>query len=306
MALAAALGLVALATQAQVSGNQVTQRRGGRYSSGEASGPGALLPNQLALTDSTFLLAANVMQHVKADHYVAVFGVRQAARTVAAAERRLSARVNHFTAQLRRLDVDAAGIYTDIITQTQVHDVYPASAANRMTATEYLRGFELTRNVLVPYRNAEALNQMLLAAATDSIYDLVKVDYIVSDPEAVYTSLFKAAAEVISRKKANYLALTGAQPLSAQPYLENFSSYVPAGQYKAYEAAVKTPYIADADEDGRRRERFKGLPALTTYYYNAPATDGFDRVLNPVVAEPVVTFTLALQVKYTLPKPKRR
>lgn len=213
----------------------------------------------------------------------------------------MAARVQRFTARLRRLDVDASGIYTDVVAQTQVHDIRTGAVAE-----EYLRGFELTRNVIVPFRRPETMNELLLAAAADSIYDLVKVDYVVSDPEAVYANLFKAASEVIGRKKANYLALTGAQLRpAAQPYAEVFATFVPGEQYKSYQAAVKADYY-DVDEDGNQRRHFKTLPALTTYYYQAPSTSGFDRVINPVVTEPVVTFTLALQVKYTLQKPARR
>ena len=176
-----------------------------------------------------------------------------------------------------------------------------------VTNTEYLRGFELTRNVIVPFRQADTINQLLVAAATDSIYDLVKVDYVVSDPEAIYTSLFKAATEVITRKKANYLALTGAQLRpTAMPYDEVFAAYAPAGQYKSYQATVKTPFYVRTDEGGRSQERYKALPPLTTTYYNAPDTNGFDRVLNPIVTEPMVTYTLALQVKYSLQKPGHR
>lgn len=300
----AALGLWALTPLtllAQVSGNQAMRQRN-RYSEGAAGGPVALLADKLALTDSTFLVGANVMQHVRADRYVAVFGLRQQAPTVAAAEKHLSARVRRFTDRVRRLDVEASGIYTDIVTQTQVHDVHTVNAE----AVEYLRGFELTRNVIVPFRKVETISQLLVAAATDSIYDLVKVDYIVSDPEAVYAALFKAATDIITRKKGNYLTLTGAQVQpAAQPYAEVFASYVPAGQYSAYEAAVKTVYY-DYDRYGNRQERYRGLPRLTTFYYDAPATSGYDRVINPVVTEPMVTFTLGLQVKYTLQKPARR
>lgn len=298
--------LLPLISYGQVSGNQVMQRQGGRYQEEHNNSPSALLPDKLQLTDSTFLLGANVMQHVKADRYVAVFSLRQEASSVAVAEKLLSARVHRFTERLRRLDVDAANMYTDIITQTQVHDVRTSEVGGVTTNQEYLKGFELTRNVIVPFRRAEALNQMLTIAAADSIYDLVKVDYIVSDPDAVYAALFKAASEVINRKKANYLALTSVQLRpEAQPYAEVFSSYVPAEQYKSYQAAVKTPLYEETDADGRRRERYKALPTLSTYYYDTPSNSGFDRVINPVVTEPVVTFTLAVQVKYSIEKPIR-
>lgn len=302
------LVLVAMAQAgwAQVSGNQVNRRA----SRSERESPeAAVLPGQLALTDSTFLLSANVMQHVKADSYVAVFGLRQEASSVAATEKRLAARVQHFTQRLKQLGIDGKEIYTDIIAQERIKDVritrndspgYGKPAG--FTGEEYLRGFESTRNVMVSFRRIAMLDDMLVAAAADSIFDLVKVDYIVNDPEAVYTNLFKAAAEVINRKKTNYLLLTGAQlQAAAQPYLEQFSTFVPADEYQSYEAAVTAPYFNRENENSQ----YKGLPALTTRYYSPPSSNGFDRVINPVVIEPAVTFTLAVQVKYTLQKPSR-
>ncbi len=289
-----ALWLLPALVHAQVSGNQVTGRT--RYSGDYEQAIIAVSPQNLALTDSTFLIGANVMQHVRADRYVAVFSLREEARTVVAAEKHLSARVQRFTGRLRRLDVEAHDVFTDIITQKRVQDVR-ASQQQGFSREAYQRGFELTRNVIVPFRRIEVLNEMMVAAATDSIYDLVKVDYIVSDPEAVYANLFKAATEIINRKKTNYLALTAAQLRpAAQPYAEHFASYVPASQYRSYEATVAVPYYQNDSYT------YKGLPPLTTYYYSPPSVSGFDRVINPVVTEPVVTYTLALQVKYTVQK----
>jgi uncharacterized protein YggE len=300
------LGLLAAAlfqlngAQAQVSGNQVTESRNRYYQqrqSGETAGSSS---SRLFLTDSTFVLGATVMQHVRADRYVAVFGVREQAASVAVADRHLALRIQRFTDRLRRLDVAAKEVYTDIITQKRVEDVRE-SRQTGFNREAYVKGFELTRNVIVPFRRIETLNQMMVAAAADSIYDLVKVDYIVSDPEAVYASLFKAATEVLGRKRANYVQLTAVQlQPGAQPYAEEFSSFVPADQYASYQATITTPYtLTDYD-------RYKGLPPLVTYYYSPPSANSFDRVINPVVTEPVVTYTLNLQVKYTVKKPGRR
>jgi uncharacterized protein YggE len=278
----------------QVSGNAVLERqqRGG-YSNGASA---TSLSDKLFLTDSTFVLGANVMQHVRADRYVAVFGLRESAPSVAAADKHLTARVSRFIGRLRRLDVEAKSVYTDLITQTRIEDVR-ASRQSGFTHEQYLRGFELTRNVIVPFRRIEVLNEMLVAAAADSVYDLVKVEYIVSDPEAVYASLFKAATEVLARKRANYLQLTGAQLRpAAQPYAERYAAFQPVGQYQSYTATVSTFF------DSNQYTQLKQLPQLVTYYYSPPSADGFDRVINPVVVEPAVTYTLAVQVKYTLRK----
>ncbi|GAB3584605.1 hypothetical protein GCM10027345_31830 [Hymenobacter daeguensis] len=300
------LGLLVLPglAHAQVSGNQVTgNARRYRYQQEEPadSRRATVVPERLFLTDSTFVLGANVMQHVRADSYVAVFGLRQEAATVGAAEKRLAARVQHFTGRLRQLGIDGKDVYTDIITQQRIKDLRPVkdrenNAYVNFHAEEYVRGFESTRNVVVSFRRINLLNDMLVAAAADSVFDLVKVDYIVNKPEEVYDNLFKAAAEVINRKKDRYLQLTAARLRpSAQPYAEQFASYVPGGQYQNYEAVIATPFVYDY----RQGYNYKGLRALTTYYYSPPSADGFDRVINPVVTEPAVTYTLAIQVKYT-------
>ena len=285
---------------AQVSGNQVTETRNRYYQQQQAGEATGQPPSRLFLTDSTFVLGARVMQHVRADRYVAVFGVRQQEASVAVADRRLTQRIGRFTDRLRRLDVAPKEVYTDIITQKRVEDVRESRQAG-FNREGYVKGFELTQNIIVPFRRIEALDQMMVAAAADSIYDLVKVDYIVSDPEAVYASLFKAATDIIGRKRTNYAQLTAVQLQPAgQPYAEEFSSFMPADQYSSYQATITTPYTLT------EYDRYKGLPPLLTYYYSPPSASGFDRVINPIVTEPVVTYTLTLQIKYTVKKPGRR
>ena len=48
------------------------------------------------------------------------------------------------------------------------------------------------------------------------------------------------------------------------------------------------------------RDRFTVQEARKsrTFFFNALSADGFDYVINPVVIEPVVQFTLYLRVRY--------
>ena len=50
----------------------------------------------------------------------------------------------------------------------------------------------------------------------------------------------------------------------------------------------------------RSRMNVRSLRKSRTFYYNPLAADGFDRVINPVVVEPVVQFTLYLKLKYEI------
>lgn len=139
---------------------------------------------------------------------------------------------------------------------------------------------------------------MVLAAAAQHIYDLVKVDYEVSDINKVYSQLFQAALEVINQKKGMYVAATNMklQPVS-QVYGEDFSSYYPSQLYKAYTAEESSEVYGSYSNYTR-----KDLNKSATYYYDRASYSGFDKVLNPTVTEPAVEFVLSLQLKFQIEK----
>lgn len=43
-----------------------------------------------------------------------------------------------------------------------------------------------------------------------------------------------------------------------------------------------------------------------TFYYNGLVGDGFDTVVNPVITQPVIQYTLYLKVKYEVEQPKAK
>ena len=51
---------------------------------------------------------------------------------------------------------------------------------------------------------------------------------------------------------------------------------------------------------GQREYVIQHLRKGRTFFFNTLTADGFDTVLNPVVIEPVVQFTLYLKVKYDI------
>jgi hypothetical protein len=48
------------------------------------------------------------------------------------------------------------------------------------------------------------------------------------------------------------------------------------------------------------------IPDLDRLLFNGLDADGFDSVLNPVITEPVVQFTLYLKVKYEVEQTKAK
>jgi hypothetical protein len=54
------------------------------------------------------------------------------------------------------------------------------------------------------------------------------------------------------------------------------------------------------DNSDRQKYAVQSARKSRTFFFNALDADGFDQVINPVVIEPVVQFTLFLKVKYEI------
>jgi hypothetical protein len=127
------------------------------------------------------------------------------------------------------------------------------------------------------------------------IYDLIKVDYVVKDIAAVQTTLMQQAAAIVKDKMARYETLLGVkvQPPS-RVYAERSGIDYPSEMYDAYTAAESEGLSVPNSQRYTVQRARKGR----TYFFNALDGDGFDKVIDPVVIEPVVQFTLYLKIKY--------
>jgi len=274
----------------QIGGNQVFGNRDD-YQQNPAR---PAQPNKLFLSDSTFLIEAKVLKNVAPDFYIAVFGLSEQAKSVSQSNTEINKRIANFIKNLKKAGIKEADIYTDIITQFRVYDF---ARAEEGYFEEYLKGFSLNKNVIIKYRKTEQIEQMLLLAAQDSIFDLVKVDYMVEDVSKVYDELFAAVSEIIKKKRGHYVNLTDSKlKPNAQIYAEDFASYYPINQYKSY-TAYSESHFENYDWQNRTIKR---KPKPKTFYYDKPDYSGFDKIINPAVLEPGISFTLTIQVKYEL------
>lgn len=278
---------------AQVSGNQAfsNQRnsKNNTYKHEKIS--------SLHLNDSSFIVEAKVLKNVKADTYIAVFGLSQEAKTIGIANNKINNRVDNFIKNIKKLKFEDDDIYTDILTQYRVYD-FERKSPN--VYNEYVKGFEISKNVIVKYDKPEQIELLLIEAAKDSIFDLIKVDYIIHDVAKVYDELFEKATEVIHKKKQKYVDLTEAKVKPrAQIFGENFVSYYPSDLYKNYEAYTENYYETYSwmrDNETKKLHKFK------TFYYDKIDYSGFDKIINPIILEPTIQVVLTLQVKYGIVK----
>jgi len=286
---------------AQASGNVGYSQSGGqaRAEAAERAKRSVAKDDQPPTATAVFL-DASVLMNVKADEHVAVFAVQHECATVPECNKKMDATVASFAAALGRLGVQPADTFVDFAAQNKIYAYRLAGDV----AKEELVGFELKKNVSVHYRDRDLLDRLIIAASQSNIFDLVKVDYVVRDTAAVQERLMEEAARVLERKAARYAKHFGVRfaPLP-QIYAERPSIYYPTEMYDSYTAfeseGISNPYERDDKYTVQRARKSR------TFFFNALTADGFDAVVNPVVIEPVVQFTLYLKVKYELDQIKR-
>jgi uncharacterized protein YggE len=238
---------------------------------------------------STFL-EANVLMNVKADEYLAVFGVAQEGPTLLECNRKIDSQIAEFTKSLQELGVAGKDLFIDFVTQNRVYDF--AVSAGSSTAREKATGFEIKKNILVHYNERGLLEKMLIAASKSSIFDLIKVDYLVNDSAALREKLFEEASKIIKRKEERYSRQLGIKPHSFLVAQEKYDMFFPSEMYNSY-----TAYETGSVDSGREM-RIVEKRKSKTFYYNPLDVSDFDQVINPLVLEPVVQLTLYLKVKY--------
>ena len=285
---------------AQVSGNSAYSQSGGNVRAKQNErGKHILQQGEMPPSPNSMFVEASVLMNVRADEYVAVFGVLQECTTVPECNQKMDATVAEFSGELKQLGISSDDIFVDFAAQNKIYGFQVAGTI----AKEKLVGFELKKNIVVHYKDKMLLDKLVIAAAKSKIFDLIKVDYVVRDPVSIQSRLMDDAAQVIKRKAEMYEKLLGIrlQP-PAQVYAEKPSIYFPSEMYDSYAAAESEEISSDSD---RQKYTTQGARKSRTFFYNGLTADGFDHVTNPIVIEPVVQFTLYLKVKYDI-EPARK
>jgi uncharacterized protein YggE len=270
--------------RSQVAGNSVYSGSRNR-TSGVTTG----ILSTVDPKDSTqnYFIEANVLLNVRADEYVAIFALAQEGQTLADANGKIATQVNEFLASLEKLGVKTNDVFVDFISQNRVYDFVVADN----TAKETQTGFEVKKNVAVRYKEQAKLEELLATAAKSGIFDLVKVEYVLSDMASHRDRLLTEASKVIRKKEAEHMRLFGVKKRPLEVYQEKYNAFFPTEMYSSY-----TAY-----ETG---EVYRGnMPVVTkrktrTSYYDPLDPAEFDLVIGQTAGEPMVQLTLYLKMQF--------
>lgn len=280
------LSVTTTVLHAQEAGGSVYNRQG-RKTSGVTTGNVAVIDNNTSVYSP--FMEANVLLNVKADEYIAVFGLAQEGATVADSNQKLDAQLKQFIAGLESLGIKNNDIFVDFIAQNRIYDY--GVAGN--TATEKLSGFEIKKNVAVHYKDKALLDKLLAAASKAAVFDLIKVDYLISNMEAVRARLLEEASRVIKSKEESYSRLFSIKLKPNLVVLEKYNAFFPSEMYNVY-TAYESGNVGYNDNVRVVQKR-----KANTFYFNPLNVSEFDAVINPVNVEPTVQCTLFLKIKYT-------
>jgi uncharacterized protein YggE len=293
------VGLIAAVAVLGMTRIAHAQVGGGSVYNGQEVNPADVLRDQRSLTDqqlpptlNSVFLDASVLMNVHADAYVAVFGVSEEGATLEDARSKVHTKLLAFRTALKSLGVSSQDISTDFIAQNRI---YGFTVTNSV-ATEKVVGLELKENVSVRFRSQTEVDALVGMAAKCGIFDLIKVDYVLLDMSAIRSKILETAAKVIRQKRADYLRLFGMKLSSApQLYAERFNAFYPTDMYVSYQAAegdsVEPPI-------NRRDYVIQDARKMRTFYYNPLSAKSFDRVIDPVVTDPVVQCILYLKLRF--------
>ncbi len=296
-----ALGPTTHSAVAQVGGN-INYGQGQSYGQAQSGKARAeqheraqrtITREEMPPTDTSLFVDASILMNVPADEFVATFGLAAEAATVAECQTKMDATVASFRTALAPLNIKPEAIFVDFAAQTKVYG-YKIEGS---LAKQYQTGFELKKTIAIRYRDKLLIDRLVVAASQAQVFDLIKVDYVVTDPAPIQDRLAEAAAAAIKTKTARYERLLGIK-LRAVPqiYAERSSTYFPTAMYDSYNPSesdsIQPMSLSSFTVENVRRSR--------TFFFNPLDADGFDRVIDPVILEPIVQFTYYLKLKYEI------
>jgi len=282
---------VAAEVHAQTSGNIV-------YS--EANRKAAMVSVALGAVplpdNSGMLIPAHVQINTKADEHVAVFGLSQEGRTIQECNQKIAHQIENFISELKNIGLKTEDVMIDHTTQTRTYDYQ----IKGNIANEKATGFIVKKTISVHFKEKEWMNKLMAAAAKSDVYDLIKVDYLVNNATTIRERLFEESARIIKEKAGRYDKLLGLKFRSQiQIMQENYNTVFPTESYDSY-VGFETGKVSESTFSSQNR--VKEARKEETFFFNTQDAGNFDYIINPVVTEPVVQFSLYLQIRYLFDK----
>jgi hypothetical protein len=157
----------------------------------------------------------------------------------------------------------------------------------------------MKKNLHITFKQHEQINRIISIAAKAEIYDLVKADYVIDNLEGILAGLREDAIGILVAKK-NSLEKAGIHARFTQ-MAEKYGSAYPIEryqQYYAYRTGTPKSYAINYAKSTVRQVQYNYAEKNKTIYYDKVSDKQFDKVINPVVGEPMVQVYISVKSQY--------
>lgn len=278
---------------AQISGNQIYKDKNSNYYRTENSTIINTSPN-VTINDSIIFISTKVVLNQKADQFIITLGVNEEDKSSILCDNQINNRISDLISKLKNYGIKKDEISVDFISQTKIYD----NRFDKDTITEYEKGFEIKKNVIIATNRLENIDLIIKTAAEFKIYDIVKVDYLNDDLNTIHDKIFDEALKLCSAKKEKYLRAFNRTEAGQANMSEQFYFVFPETQYNEYKAFETTEFETNYNNYNTRV--IKKERKNTTYYYNGIDFRGFDKVINAAETEVGVQYILTINYSIKL------
>ncbi|HTF05611.1 MAG TPA: SIMPL domain-containing protein [Bacteroidia bacterium] len=223
--------------------------------------------------DRGFTASSDVMIYVPPDAWILELHGMEEAPTLESARSKLQVRINAFQKKLNTLGIPNTDITITTVSQEKVSGWKTnEKGINVWTVT----GYSLTKSLLIRYTESNKYNQIISAAAEQSLDNVQQHYCTVADEQAVYAELYRQAMDVCMQKREEEATFNNA---IIAPNWTVVSEY--------YDVQTPSPGVYVPPGAGRE------------------VVTGYDRVINPEYGASAVKYIIHLEISYTLTKPQR-
>jgi len=239
------------------------------------------------------------MVNVRADSYVAIFGLTQSGKTAAEVNELMDKRIQSIANSLS--SNKNINIYVDMLSFVPVYEYDVVKKLfSKTTYNEIPTGFELKKNIHIRYKNPNYLNTIISSCSRAEVYNLVRVDLFSDSLEQMKNQLMEKASTILKQRlkhKADILEIDYTD--YKRQMNEGFKVVYPIEMYQQYQAYVNNKLsIINTTTNTQHAKK------TTTHYYKPVVDKDFDFVINPRIFEPVIQIMYELKIRATLkPKP---
>ncbi len=247
------------------------------------------IPAPVASSSGDFMtLKIKGIYNEKASSYVATFSVFQVGLEVNVVTSLMDERILNIQKSIQKLNPNIEVVVDMISFLPRFETEENRRFFRKKTYTEVPAGFALTKNLIIQYKKASDLDDIISICANNDIYDLAKVDYITNNLDNIKDKLQEKVLLEYNKKMKFYGTIKNVDLLAKEKTIEeNFEIFYPIENYKNYIAFSRVRIFNERGEINFTEHN-------ETLYYNGikPKTHSF--VINPDITEP------AIQIMYEM------